>query len=264
MTKGKENRISRLLNPQSRKSLIIAVDHGMALGPIRGIEDIKATLRQLNYAADAWLMTKGVLEHCYEPDGHTGVIMRVSGGATIAGPDLTHEGVTATVEEALSLGADAVAITAFIGSDNEHETLTNMAAVATSCSRWSVPLCGVIGAGKDEKKRFDPKFLALGARVAAEHGADIVKTYYTYDDFPEVVAGCPVPVMIAGGPKCKTEEDTLRMICGAMQDGAVGIVMGRNIWQSSDPLRMINVVKKIVHEGLSLEEAVELYEKEGE
>ena len=263
MTKGKENRIRRLVDPQSGKSLIIAVDHGMALGPMQGIVDISETLRQLNYAADAWLMTKGILEHCFEPDGHTGVIMRVSGGATIAGPDLTREGITATVEEALSLGADAVAITAFIGSANEHDTLTNMAAVATACRRWNVPLCGVIGVGKEEEKRFDPRFLALGARAAAEHGADIVKTYYTYDGFPEVIAGCPVPVMIAGGPKCDTEEDTLRMIHGAIRDGAKGIVMGRNIWQSPDPARMINVVRRIVHEGLSLEEAVELHEKGG-
>jgi len=263
MGKGKENRIKRLVSPRSGKSLIIAVDHGMALGPMKGIVDIRTTLRQLGDAADAWLMTKGILEHCFEPDGRTGVIMRVSGGATISGPDLTCEGITATVEEALSLGADAVAITAFIGSPNEHQTLTNMAAVATACRRWDVPVCGVIGVGKEEKKRFDPKFLALGARVAAEHGADIVKTYYTYDGFPEVVAGCPVPVMIAGGPKCDTEEDTLLMIHGAMKDGAVGIVMGRNIWQSPDPPRMVSVVRRIIHEGLSFEEAVELYRKGG-
>lgn len=261
MTKGKENRIRRLVNPHSGKSLIIAVDHGMALGPMKGIVDIRATFQRLNYAADAWLMTKGILEHCFEPDGYTGIIMRVSGGATAAGADLTREGITATVEEALFLGADAVALTAFIGSAYEHETLTNMASVATSCRRWNVPLCGVIGVGKDKEKMANRKFLALGARAAAEHGADIVKTYYTYDGFPEVVAGCPVPVMIAGGPKCDTEEDTLRMIHGAMQDGAEGIVMGRNIWQSPDPPRMIDVVRRIIHEGLSLEDSLELYHK---
>jgi len=263
MNKGKENRIRRLVNPESGKALIIAVDHGMALGPLEGIVDVRGTFRQLNYAAEAWLMTKGVLEHCFEPDGRTGIIMRVSGGATLAGPELCHEGITATVEEALALGADAVAITAFIGSPYEHQTLTNMAAMATSCRQWGVPLCGVIGVGRESKKMADPKFLALGARVAAEHGADIVKTYYTYDGFREVVAGCPVPVMIAGGPKCETEEDTLRMVHGAMRDGARGIVMGRNIWQSPDPVRMINVVRRIIHEGLPLEEAVELYRKGG-
>ena len=260
--KGKLNRLSRIISPRTQRSLVVAVDHGMALGPLMGIIDIAKTLRELNDDADAWLMTKGILTYAYQPDGKTGIILRASGATTISGPDLTEEDLTSSVEEALFLGVDAVAVTAFIGSPHEHETLKNMARLAESCRRWDVPLVGVVGVGKNEEKMFDPRFLALGARVVAEHGADIVKTYYTPEGFDKVVAGCPIPVMIAGGPKCDTEVETLEMIFGALHDGAAGIVMGRNIWQSPNPSKLIKIVRAMIHENLGLKDARERLEEE--
>jgi putative autoinducer-2 (AI-2) aldolase len=261
--KGKINRLARILSPETGRSLIIAVDHGMALGPMTGIENLARVFELLDAYADAWLMTKGILTHVYQPKGNKGIILRASGAATIAGPDLTRELGTASVEELLCLSADAVACSAYIGTSNEHETLQNMARVAESCRRWQVPLVGVIGVGKDKEKAQDPKFIALGARVAAEHGADIVKTYYTAADFHRVTAGCPVPIAIAGGPKCETDEETLAMIRWALDGGAAGIVMGRNIWQSQRPLPLIKSVRALIHRNVSLEEAVNILKEGG-
>ena len=160
------------------------------------------------------------------------------------------------------LGADAMATTAFVGSNYEHETLVGMAEMATECRRWDIPLLGVIGLGKiNEDKKKDPKFIALGARVGAEHGADLIKTYYTETDFDKVVAGCPVPVMIAGGPKCETDLDTLKMIHGALQGGARGIVMGRNVWQSPHPTALLSAVHGLIHENMNVAEAADLLEQ---
>jgi len=258
---GKERRLRRILNRETGRSLVIAVDHGMALGAMTGIVDVGKTIRDLDATGkvDCWLMTKGIYTHVFDPAGDPGVILRASGGATIAGPDLTREGQTADAEEALMLGVDAMATTAFIGSEYEHETLIGMAEMATDCRQWDLPLLGVIGLGKiNEDKKKDPQFIALGARVGAEHGADIIKTYYTETDFEKVVAGCPVPVMIAGGPKCETDLDTLKMIHGALQGGAQGIVMGRNVWQSPHPTALLCAVYGLIHENLNVKEAAGL------
>jgi len=254
--KGLKNRLARILSQETGRGLIIAIDHGMALGPITGIENPANVFEILDPYADAWLMTKGIYTHVYQPRGNKGIILRACGAATIAGPDITREGPTASVEELLSLSADAVATSAYIGSSNEHETLRHMASVAESCRRWQVPLVGVVAVGKAREKAQDPKFIALGARVAAEHGADIVKTYYTANDFERVTAGCPVPIAIAGGPKCDTDEDTLAMIRGALDGGAAGIVMGRNIWQSERPVAIIKAVRAMIHDDIALEDAV--------
>ena len=262
---GKERRLRRVFNQSTGRSLVLAVDHGMALGPMTGIVNIAETIRTLDDTGkvDCWLMTKGIYNHAFSPsvDRDPGVILRASGGATIAGPELTREGQTATAKEAMHLGVDAVATSAFVGSPYEHETLISMARLSTECRKWDLPLLGVIGLGKtNEDKKKDPKFIALGARVGAEHGADIIKTYYTETDFDKVVAGCPVPIMIAGGPKCETDLDTLKMIHGALQGGAKGIVMGRNVWQSLYPVALLTAVHGLIHQNLKVEEAVELLE----
>lgn len=261
---GLEIRLKRILRSDTGRSLVVAIDHGMALGPMTGIRNVRETVERLDSTGlvDAWLLTKGILRYGFEPVGKPGIILRISGGATIAGPELTREGQTATLEEALAAGADAVATSAFIGSPYEHETLVNLANAAGQCRRWNMPLLGVVGLGKiNEDKKKDPKFIALGARVAAEHGADLVKTYYTEEDFDQVVAGCPVPVLIAGGPKCDTDADTLKMVFGAIQGGARGIVMGRNVWQSPHPEALLAAVHGIIHNGLGVREACELLEE---
>lgn len=263
---GLENRMKRIFKPATGRGLVIAIDHGYALGPMAGIVDVKKTIRALDATGqvDAWLLTKGVFRHAFNPAGTPGVILRISGGTTIAGPDITHEGLVTSVEEGLALGADAVAVSAFIGSENERETLMGLARAADDCHRWNMPLLGVIGLGKafGEKKN-DARYLALSARVAAEHGADMIKTYYTENGFEEVVAGCPVPVMIAGGPRCETDLDTLKMIHGALQGGARGIVMGRNIWQSPHPTALLNAAWHLIHKNCSVQEAAEMLDEGG-
>lgn len=258
---GLDNRMRRILNPGTGRSLVIAIDHGYALGPIAGIVDIGKTIRELDATGkvDAWLLTGGVFRYAFDPTGNPGVILRISGGATIAGPDITREGVVSSVNEGLALAADAVAVSAFIGSQYEHETLLGLARTAEECHRWNMPLLGVIGLGKEVgEKKHDAQFIALGARVAAEHGADMVKTYYTEKDFEKVVSGCPVPVLIAGGPKCDTDIDTLEMIYGALQGGARGIVMGRNIWQSPHPAQLLDAAWHLIHADFTVKEAAQL------
>lgn len=264
---GLENRMKRIIKPDTGRSLVIAVDHGYALGPITGIEDIAGTIRSLDATerVDAWLVTKGIFRHAFNPAGTPGVILRSSGGTTITGPDLSNEGLVTSVEEGLTLGADAIAVSAFIGSENERETLIGLSRTADDCHRWNVPLLGVIGLGKAlGDKKNDAKYLALSARVVAEHGADMIKTYYTEKGFEDVVAGCPVPIMIAGGPKCETDLDTLEMIHGALQSGAQGIVMGRNIWQSRHPAALLNAVWHLVHKNCSEQEAQDILEESKE
>ena len=203
-------------------------------------------------------MTKGLFTHVYEPSGRAAVILRPSGGATIVGPVITNESITSSAEELLSLSADAVACSAFIGSPDERATLTQMSRVTQSCRRWGMPLVGVIGVGHDKEKTQDPRIIALGARVAVEHGADIVKTYYTPDSFGDATRGCPVPILIAGAPKCETDEDTLQMIRAALDGSVSGIVMGRNIWQSERPTHLICAVRALIHEDVSVDKAITL------
>lgn len=253
--------MKRIINPDTQRSLVVAVDHGYALGPMTGIEDIAGTISILDATerVDAWLLTKGIFRHAFNPAGTPGVILRSSGGATITGPDLSNEGLVTSVEEGLSLGADAMAVSAFIGSENERETLIGLSRTADNCHRWNVPLLGVIGLGKAlGDKKNDPNYLALSARVAVEHGADMIKTYYTELGFEDVVAGCPVPILIAGGPQCETDLDTLEMIHKALQSGARGIIMGRNIWQSRHPAALLNAVWHLIHKNSSVQEAQDI------
>jgi DhnA family fructose-bisphosphate aldolase class Ia len=264
---GLESRIKRIIKPDTKRSLVIAVDHGYALGPMTGIVDIAGTISRLDATGrvDAWLLTKGILRHAFNPVGTPGVILRSSGGATITGPDLSNEGLVTSVEEGLVLGADAMAVSTFIGSENERETLIRLSRTADQCHRWNVPLLGVIGLGKAlGDKKNDAKFLALSARVAAEHGADMIKTYYTENRFENVVAGCPVPIMIAGGPKCETDLDTLKMIHAALQSGAHGIIMGRNIWQSPHPAALLNAAWHLIHKNCSVQESQDILEESKE
>lgn len=256
-------RLNRILRPDTGRSLVVAIDHGMALGPLTGIKNVQETVSRLDATGlvDAWLVTKGIYRYAFEPVNKPGIILRISGGATISGPELTREGQTATLEDALAAGTDAIATSAFIGSPYEHETLTGLARAASECRKWNMPLLGVVGLGKiNEEQKKDARFLAMGARVAAEHGADLVKTYYTEEGFDQVVAGCPVPILIAGGPKCETDLDTLKMIDGALNGGAKGIVMGRNVWQSPHPEALLAAVYGLIHRGFSVQEANDLLE----
>lgn len=256
MSVGRANRLARVFSPADGNSVMLALDHGMALGPIAGLEQPGDVTRTLSPYADALMATKGVFNHCFAPDGRIGVVLRVSGAVTIAGPDLTNEGLTASVEEAIRLSADAVATSVFVGTANERESIENLAMLASECSVYDIPILAVTAVGKDREKQFDSRYLKLACRVAAEHGADMVKTYFTPDSFESVVSSCPVPIIIAGGPKMETDADVFRMARAAMDEGARGIDMGRNVWQNPNPVGMIRALRAIVHEDASVEDAV--------
>jgi putative autoinducer-2 (AI-2) aldolase len=203
------------------------------------------------------MLTRGVLRTSVPPDSTIGIVLRISGGVSILAEDLSNEGITTSVVDAVRLNAAAVALSIFVGSPHEHQTLMNLGAVVDEGERWGMPVLAVTAVGKELDKR-DARYLALACRIAAEFGAHMVKTYYC-DDFEKVVASCPVPVVIAGGPKLPNERDVFALAHEAVRRGAVGVDLGRNIWQHDFPVPMIKAVRNIVHDGASAEEALEVF-----
>jgi putative autoinducer-2 (AI-2) aldolase len=203
------------------------------------------------------MLTRGILRSSMEADIDTPVVLRVSGGSSILGEDLSNETITTSVAEAVRLNASAVSLSIFVGSAYEHQTLSNLAALVDDCEDYGIPVLAVTAVGRELDKR-DSRFLALCCRIAAELGARFVKTYYC-EGFEKVVEGCPVPVLIAGGPRMDTELDAIRTAYEAIQEGAAGVVMGRNIWQNEYAVAMIKAVRSIIHEDSKPKEAYDLY-----
>ncbi len=259
MSWGLENRLSRIIKPDTGHTLMLAVDHGYFLGPTRDLEVPRETITPLLPFADALMLTRGVLRTSVDTSSGTPVVLRVSGGTSIVGDSLADEGITTPMEEAIRLNVSAVALSIFVGTEHEKQTLLNLSDLVTEGERYGIPVLAVTAVGKELEKR-DARFLSLCCRIAAELGAHFVKTYYC-DDFEKVVEGCPVPVVIAGGPKLDTFEETLQLVRDAIERGAVGVDMGRNIWQSEHPVAAIKAVRAVVHEGLSAAEATEIFEK---
>lgn len=204
---------------------------------------------------------RGVLRADVDPGTSTPIVLRVSGGNSIVGEDLTREGITTSVEDALRLNVAAVAMSIYVGSKYEHQTLMNLGNLVNECERYGMPVVAVTAVGKDMVR--DARYLALCCRIAAELGAKIVKTYYT-DDFQTVVEGCPVPIVVAGGKQMNTEMDVFELVHSAISEGAVGVDMGRNIWQNEYPVAMIKAVRAIVHENFTPRKAMDLYNSEKE
>jgi len=250
---GIENRISRLIKPEDGRAVWLAVDHGYFLGPLTKLENPAKTIKPLAPYTDALMLTRGVLRNCVNAEIDLPVILRVSGGNSIVGPALSDEGIQTSMEEAIRLNASAVAISIYIGSEHEHQTLMALGELVNQGERYGIPVLAVTAVGKELEKR-DARYLGLCCRIASELGARMVKTYYC-DDFEKVVKGCPVPIMIAGGPKLNTELDAIKLAYDAMRQGAAGVDMGRNIWQSPNALGMIKAVRAIVHEKASVKEA---------
>jgi len=258
MNWGLENRLSRIIKPETGHALMLAVDHGYFLGPTSKLEVPRETIKPLLPYADALMLTRGVLRTSVDPDASTPVVLRVSGGTSIIGAALSNEGITTGFEEAIRLNASAVAMSIFVGTEHERQTLLNLADLVSEGERYGIPVLAVTAVGKELEKR-DSRFLSLCCRIAAELGAHFVKTYYC-EDFEKVVDSCPVPVVIAGGPKLDTFKDTLELVHEAIERGAVGVDMGRNIWQSDHPVAAIRAVRSVVHEGASADEAAKLFE----
>jgi len=255
---GMQNRLSRIIQPEDGRTVMLAVDHGYFLGPITKLEKPGETIEPLMPFADAIMLTRGVLRSCINPDSDVPIVLRVSGGNSIVGENLSKEGIITDVEEAIRLNAAAMSLSIYVGAKYEHQTLLNFARLVDQGQKYGIPCLGVTAVGKELEKR-DARYLALACRIAAELGAHFVKTYYC-EEFEKVVNGCPVPLVIAGGPKLETVYDAFRIAHEAVSAGAVGVDMGRNIWQSDHPVSTMRAVRAIVHEGSTAEEAGKFYD----
>ena len=254
---GMKNRMAQLIQADGH-CLFLPVDHGYFQGPTRKLEEPRKTIEPLLPYADALFNTRGVLRSSVDPDNSKPIILRMSGGTSMVGKDLANEGITTSIEEAIRLNVAAMGLSIFVGTDYEHDSLLNLARLVNEGERYGIPVMAVRAVGKELRKR-DARFLALSSRIAAELGARVVKTYWC-EDFEKVVRGCPVPVVMAGGPQVDTELEVFEFVHDGIQKGAIGVNLGRNIWQNDFPVAMIRAIRAIIHENASPKEAQELYE----
>ena len=253
---GLRSRLSQLIQPDGH-CMFLPIDHGYFQGPTTNLERPGQTVEPLMQYCDALFVTRGVLRACIDPAAARPVILRVSGGTSVVGKDLADEALTTSIKEVVRLNAAAVGISVFIGSDYEKQTLLNLATLVDECQDHGIPVMAVTAVGKELEKR-QARYLALCCRIAAELGAHVVKTYWC-EEFEKVTAGCPVPVVMAGGPKGKTEREVLDFVHDGMQRGAIGINLGRNIWQDPHPVAMARALRSIVHEGATASQAHEIF-----
>jgi len=254
---GMRNRLSKIIKPQNNRALMLAVDHGYFLGPTEKLENPKKAITPILKHCDSLMLTRGVQRNCVPDTTSIPMVLRVSGGSSIIGEDLSQEDITVSVKDAIRLNASALAMSIFVGSKYEYQTIVNLGKLVNKAEEYGIPVLAVTAVGKELGK--DARYLSLACRIAAEQGSQIVKTYYC-DNFEKVVEACPVPVIIAGGKKIP-ERDALQLTYNAIQKGAVGVDMGRNIWQSDHPVPMIRAVRSIVHANSNVDQAWNLYQK---
>ncbi len=253
---GMKNRLSSIFDPKTNRTVMLAVDHGYFLGPTTGLERIDVTIVPLLHYADTLMCTRGILRSTIPPTFTRGIVLRASGGPSVL-KELSNEEIAVDIEDAIRLNVAALAVQVFIGGEYETRSVHNMTRLVDMGNRYGIPVLAVTAVGKDMAR--DAKYLRLATRMCAELGASYVKTYYVSDGFETVTACCPVPIVIAGGKKM-TESEALKMAHNAVQQGAAGVDMGRNIFQSEAPAAMIQSVRKVVHEDLAPDEAHSLYE----
>jgi putative autoinducer-2 (AI-2) aldolase len=253
---GMNNRMSQLFQRDGH-CFFLPIDHGYFQGPTSRLEKPGETIKPLLPYCDALFVTRGVLRAVVEPAGSKPIILRVSGGSSVVGKDLANESLTTSIEEIMRLNATAVGMSIFVGSDYEKESLTNLSELVNQCEDFGIPVMAVTAVGKELEKR-DARYLALCCRIAAELGARVVKTYWC-KDFEKVVYGCPVPVVMAGGPRCDTELEVLEFVHDGMQSGAVGLNLGRNVWQSPHPVAIMQALRAIIHDNYTVKESWDLF-----
>jgi len=256
---GMKNRLAQLVKPDGH-CLFLPIDHGYFQGPTRKLERPGETIKPLLPYCDAIFVTRGVVRSSVDPENTKPIILRVSGGTSMVGKDLSDEGITTSMEEAIRLNVAAVGISIFVGSDHEKESLLNLAKLVDEGEKYGIPVMAVTAVGKELEKR-DARYLSLSSRIAAELGARIVKTYWC-ENFDKVVNGCPVPVVMAGGPKVDTELEVFEFVHDGMEKGAIGVNLGRNVWQNDNPVAVIKALRAIIHEKATVKEANERFEKE--
>ncbi len=252
---GMKNRFSNIFNPDTNRTVMLAVDHGYFLGPTTGLERIDVTIVPLLPYADTLMCTRGILRSSIPPTFTKGIVLRASGGPSIL-EELSNEEIAVDIEDAIRLNVAALAVQVFIGGEFETKSIHNLTRLVDMGNRYGIPVLGVTAVGKETKR--DAQYMRLATRICAELGASYVKTYYVPDGFETVTAACPVPIVIAGGKKIP-ELDALEMAYNAIQQGACGVDMGRNIFQAEAPIAMIQAVRKVVHENMSPEEAFKVY-----
>ncbi len=252
---GMKDRLARIFDPRSHRTVMLAFDHGYIMGPTSGLERVDLSILPIADLADCLMCTRGVLRACIPPVLNKPVALRCSAGSTVL-TELNDEVIGVEIEDAIRLNASAMAGMVAIGSRFEALTIRNLCRLVETGNRYGIPTLGVCAVGKELTR--DARYLGLACRVIAENGAQFVKTYFCEPDFEKVAAACPVPVIIAGGKKLP-EKDALAMARKAIDQGAAGVDMGRNIFQAEAPRAMLQAVRAVVHDGLSPEDAFDLY-----
>ncbi len=253
---GMKNRLSRIFNPDTGRTVMLAFDHGYLMGPTTGLERMDLNVVPLIPYVDCLMCTRGALRTCIPPETRKPVCLRVSTGATVLKDDMSDECIGVDIEEAVRLGAAAMAVQCYVGGACERQTLENLSRVINAGNSCGILTLGVTAVGKEMAR--DARYLGLASRVLAELGAHYVKTYFCAEKFEEVVAGCPVPIVIAGGKKIP-EPDALKMAYQAIDQGALGVDMGRNIFAAEDPVAMAQAVRAVVHDLEKPDKAYEMY-----
>jgi len=252
---GLQNRLARIFSPKSGRTVMLAFDHGYFQGPTTGLERIDLSIVPLVPYADTLMLTRGILRSLIPPAGAPAVVVRASGGPSIL-KELSNERLALDIEEAIRLNAAALAVQVFIGGEHETQSVHNLTRLVDAGNRYGIPILAVTAVGRELVR--DAKYLRLATRICAELGAHYVKTYYCAEDFDTVTSCCPVPIVIAGGKKLP-ELEALQMAHDAVTQGASGVDMGRNIFQSAAPEAMIRAVRAVVHDGATPRKAMDLY-----
>jgi len=252
---GMKNRLARIFNPESGRTVMLAIDHGYFQGPTTGLERIDINILPLIPYADTLMLTRGILRSIVPPSVTKSIVLRASGGTSIL-KELSNEEIAVDIEESIRLNVCAMAVQVFIGGEYERQSIINMTRLVDMGNRYGIPTLAVTAVGTDMAR--DARYFRLATRICAELGAHYVKSYYIEDGFETVTASCPVPIVMAGGKKIP-ELDALKMAYNAIQQGACGVDMGRNIFQSDSPVAMLQAVRAVVHDNERPEKALDLY-----
>lgn len=255
---GKKNRLSKIVM-EDGKALMLAIDHGYFMGAAHGMEMPKVQVEKLIPHIDSLMLSPGILTSQIDSDFKKGIVLRASGGNTILESDIDNEGLILSAKNAVKLNASAIAVSMFVGAEHSHQTILNLTNAINDAMEYDLPVLGVTAVGKALKDKKEKRYLTHASRLAAELGADIVKTYYC-EGFEEVVKKTTVPIIVAGGPKLDSYKDVLELCYNSIQCGAIGVDMGRNIWQSDYPEAITAGVAHIIHKNSSVKEALQLVE----
>ena len=252
---GMQSRLARIFRPESGRTVMLAIDHGYFQGPTTGLERVDLSIVPLLPYADALMTTRGMVRSTIPPAAGIPIVLRASGGPSVL-RELSNEQIAVSMEDAARINASAVAVQVFVGGEFETQSVRNMTRLVDQGQRYGIPVLAVTAVGRELTR--DARYLRLATRICAELGAHVVKTYYCAEDFDTVTAACPVPLVMAGGRKLP-ELDALTMAYRAVEEGAAGVDMGRNIFQSRDPAAMIRAVGAVVHSCLKPQAAYDQF-----